>query len=127
MNFSMLMFDTAVAPFLADAQASSGPDGVAFAAGGAALGAFATLAGAWIKARFSRTAVVPDPVRTEASAQQDRKDQNDEAHADLFGRMRVVEAEVAALKAETRGVQQMQARMFDMISALYERIIGGKK
>lgn len=63
MNFSLLMFDTALMPVFADAaQASAGSDGIACAVGGTALGALATLLGSWIRARYGqKKTVTPEP------------------------------------------------------------------
>ena len=53
---------------------------------------------------------------------------NEADHADIFSRLRKVEAETAAQRADIENAKVMQGRMFDMVSALYDRIIvGGKK
>lgn len=72
MNFSLLMFDTAVLPFLADAGASGGSDGTTgIIIGSGVVGSLCTLAATWIKARFARRvegevrADVPQPLSVE--------------------------------------------------------------
>ena len=72
MNFSILMFDTAVLPFLADAGASATTDGTTgIIIGSGVVGSLCTLAATWIKARFARRvegevrADVPQPLSVE--------------------------------------------------------------
>ena len=72
MNFSLLMFDTAVLPFLADAGASGGSDGTTgIIIGSGVVGSLCTLAATWIKAKFARRvegevrADVPQPLSVE--------------------------------------------------------------
>lgn len=72
MNFSLLMFDTAVLPFLSDAGASATPDGTTgIIIGSGVVGSLCTLAATWIKARFARRvegevrADVPQPLSVE--------------------------------------------------------------
>lgn len=71
-NFSLLMFNTAVLPFLADAGASATPDGTTgIIIGSGVVGSLCTLAATWIKARFARRvegdvkADVPQPLSVE--------------------------------------------------------------
>ena len=72
MNFSLLMFDAAVLPFLADAGASGGSDGTTgIIIGSGVVGSLCTLAATWIKAKFARRvegevrADVPQPLSVE--------------------------------------------------------------
>ena len=71
-NFSILMFDTAVLPFLADAGASAPSESTAgIIIGSGAVGSLCTLAATWIKAKFARKvegevrADVPQPLSVE--------------------------------------------------------------
>ena len=88
------------------------------------------LAEMWFAARRAReqkTEISPTPLPVEQSSQQALWKDNAKDHADIFDRLRKVEAETAAQRAEIENTKTMQGRMFDMISALYDRIIGGKK
>lgn len=123
------MFDTAIVPAFADAANAASPvaDGLVIAAGGTAVGAIVTIACTWIKARFTKTEVSNDPLHTEQTPQQANWKQNSADHTDIFGRLRVVEAQVSALQAEVGSLKEMQGRMFQMVTALYEKICVGKK
>lgn len=128
MNFSLLMFDTALAPVFADAaSASSGADGLAFAAGGTALGAVATLVGSWLKARYTRTTIAQDPLRVEQSQFQAHCKDNARELTDIFTRLRKVEAELAGQGQAILALKDMQNRIYDMVSSLYKKICGGCK
>lgn len=128
MNFSLLMFDTALAPVFADAaSASSGADGLAFAAGGTALGAIATLVGSWLKARYTRTTIAQDPLRVEQSQFQAHCKDNAKDHDDIFTRLRKVEADLAGQNQAILALKDMQNRIYDMVSGLYKKICGGDK
>ena len=128
MNFSLLMFDTAFAPVLADAaQASANPDGLAFAVGGTALGAVVTLIGSWIKARYTRTTIAQDPLRVEQSQFQAHCKDNAKDHDDLFSRLRKVEADLAGHGQAIIALKDMQNRIYDIVSELYKKICGGGK
>ena len=87
-------------------------DGLQLTIGGAALTTIGGVLGALARAWCSRQALWK---------------KNEADHADLFERLRKVEAETAAQRADIENAKVMQGRMFEMISALYDRIIGGKK
>lgn len=69
-------------------------EGLNLAIGGAALGSLCTVAAAWIKARFAKTRVEPDPIncrrvpeyvtRTEFEK---HVEDNEKDHENLFGRL----------------------------------------
>lgn len=129
MLFNDLMFTTAVQPFLAEASsASTGGDGVAFAIGGTALGAICTaLVNIW-RSRNQKTEIAPNPLAVEQTAQQALWKENAKDHANLFERLRKVEAEVAGHTAAILAMKEMQNRIYDMVSKLYEKVcVGGKK
>ena len=105
-------------------------DGLQLTIGGAALTTIGGVIGARGKAwcsRNQRTEISPNPVVQEQSSQQALWKKNEADHADIFSRLRKVEAETAAQRADIENAKVMQGRMFEMISALYDRIIGGKK
>ncbi len=69
-------------------------DGVYIALGGGAVGALCSLGAAWIKARFSRTKVGPQPFETREVDKfvtrdefKDHVQRNELAHENLFGRL----------------------------------------
>lgn len=106
-------------------------DGLQLTIGGAALttigGVIGALGKAWCS-RNQRTEISPNPLVQEQSSQQALWKKNEADHADIFSRLRKVEAETAAQRADIENAKVMQGRMFDMVSALYDRIIvGGKK
>ena len=95
MLFNDILFTTAVQPFLADGASATSGDGVAFAIGGTALGALCTaLVNIW-RARNQKTEIAPNPLVQEQSAQQALWKDNARDHADIFDRLRKVEADVA--------------------------------
>lgn len=105
-------------------------DGLSLTIGGAALTTIGGIAGAWIKAwsaRNQRTEITPDPIHTEQSTNQALWKSNDKDHTDIFDRLRKVEADVSGLKSDVRAVNTNLDRMYNMIAALYDKIIGGKK
>lgn len=104
-------------------------DGISLTVGGAALTTLGGIAGALIeawRARHQRTEIAPDPLRTEQTPGQVSWKENAHDHRDLFDRLRRVEADVSGLKSDVRAVNANFDRMYDMITALYEKIIGGK-
>jgi len=105
-------------------------DGLSLTIGGAALTTIGGIIGAIVKAytaRNQRTEISPNPLQTEQTPMQVSWKENNEDHRDIFDRLRRVESEVAALKSDVLGVKTNIDRMYNMITAMYERIIGGKK
>lgn len=105
-------------------------DGISLTIGGAALTALGGIAGAWIKAwsaRHQKTEITPDPLHTEQTPAQVSWKENAEDHRDIFDRLRRVEADVSGLKSDVKAVNTNLDRMYNMITALYDKIIGGKK
>lgn len=75
--------------------------------------------------------VVNDPLTVERSSYQAAMDLNAEQHADLFNRMRIVEAELAGIKAtitakfDGLSAQLMETR--EMVRSLYDKVCNGKR
>lgn len=120
MLFNDILFTTAVQPFLADAGSSAtGGDGVAFAIGGTALGAICTaLVNIW-RSRNQRTEIAPNPLAVEQTAQQALWKDNARDHADIFDRLRKVEADVAGHTAAIISMKDMLNKIYDMVTKLY--------
>ncbi len=82
-------------------------DGISLAVGGTAVGVLASVATAWIKARWSKTRVEPDPlnVRTEAKERYVTKgeferhvEENAREHESLYSRMNRNDRETSEIK-----------------------------
>lgn len=110
-----------------DAELTSSITGGGIVLSGAMVMKLAEMWFAARRAREQKTEISPTPFPVEQSAQQALWKKNEADHADIFNRLRQVEAETAAQRAEIENAKTLQARMFNMISALYDRIIGGKK
>ena len=119
MLFNDILFTTAVQPFLADAASATSGDGVAFAIGGTALGALCTaLVNIW-RARNQKTEITPNPLVQEQSAQQALWKDNARDHADIFERLRKVEADVAGHAAAILSMKDLLNKIYDMVTKLY--------
>ena len=80
-------------------------DGISLAASGAAVGSLCTLGAAWIRARYGRTKVDPDPLRVDkldkyVTRGEFNKHVEDNArdHENLFGRMNRNDRETSEIK-----------------------------
>ncbi len=89
-------------------------DGVSLAIGGGAVGAICTVAGAWIKARFAKTRVEPNPLPVETHRAEEyvkREDfekhvaENAREHESLFSRMNRNDRETSEIKGMLHGIQ----------------------
>ena len=75
--------------------------------------------------------IVNDPLTVEQSSYQETMKLNAEQHADLFNRMRIVEAELAGIKAtitakfDGLSAQLMETR--EMVRSLYDKVCNGKR
>lgn len=78
-----------------------------------------------------RAKVVNDPLHIEQSAYQATMNNNEKEHSDIFNRLRVLEAEVAGIKAtitakfDGLSAQMMETR--EMVRSLYEKVCNGKR
>lgn len=109
-------------------------DGISLTIGGAALTTIGGVAGAWIKAwtaRHQKTEIAPLPLSVEQTGYQAGQKKNEADHSDLFGRIRILEAEMAGVKAtiaakfDGLSAQMMETR--EMVRSLYERVCNGKR
>ena len=80
-------------------------DGINLAISGAAVTALAGLAGAWIKARYGRTKVEPDPLRVDKQDKYVTRgefnkhvEDNARDHENLFGRLNRNDRETSEIK-----------------------------
>lgn len=98
-----------------------------------AVGALCGVASAWIKAKFGQKvkADIPQPCMTEQTGYQAGQKKNEADHADLFGRVRLLEADMAGVKAtiaakfDGLSAQMMETR--EMVRSLYEKVCSGKR
>ena len=78
-----------------------------------------------------RAKITNDPMHIEQSHYQADMKANAAAHTDIFGRLRLLEAEMAAIKAlvtakfDGLSAQIMETR--EMVRSLYDRVCNGKK
>lgn len=78
-----------------------------------------------------RAKIVNDPMHIEQSHYQADMKANAAAHTDIFGRLRLLEAEMAGIKAlvtakfDGLSAQIMETR--EMVRSLYDRVCNGKK
>ena len=82
-------------------------------------------------ANARRTKLTNDPMHIERSHHQPDMKANAAAHTDIFGRLRLLEAEMAGIKAlvtakfDGLSAQIMETR--EMVRSLYDRVCNGKK
>ena len=102
-------------------------DGINLAISSAALTALAGLAGAWIKARYGRTKVSPDPLRVEKLDKYVTRDEfarhvgeNERAHENLFARLNRNDRETSEIKG-------MLSSIMDDLRTIKNFMMGGKK
>ena len=76
-------------------------------------------------------AELPQPLEIEQTSYQATMKNNEKDHTDLFNRLRILEAEVAGIKAtiaakfDGLSAQMMETR--EMVRSLYERVCNGKR
>ena len=98
-------------------------DGISLGIGGAAVGAICGVVGAWIKARFAKMRVEPDPLRVEkAEKPVSRKEFEDHvaedklAHENLYARMNRNDRETSEIKGLLHGIREdiglIKAKLF---------------
>lgn len=126
MSFTDLAYTTAVQPLFAAAADTSG-DNTGIIIGSGAVGAIAALIGSWIKARYSKTTVEPNPLEIQQTSNQALWKDNAKDHADIFDRLRKVEADVAGHSQAIIALKDLQNKIYDMVSKLYEKVCNGGK
>lgn len=102
-------------------------DGISLAIGGSTGAAIVAAAAKLWAARNQRTVVEPDPLHVEQSQQQALWKDNASDHANLFERMRKLEAEVSGHTQAILAMKDMQSHIYDMVTKLYEKICEGKR
>ena len=130
---------TLLAIIIMAAAAASGDDGGIVASGTVTVGAsivtgiLTYLATKRHSDKVSKSVsqAVPQPCLTEQTGYQAAMKANEKDHADLFNRMRIVEAELAGIKAtitakfDGLSAQLMETR--EMVRSLYDKVCNGKR
>ncbi len=87
-------------------------DGIRLLVGGGSVGALCTLAGAWIKARFSKTTVSPQPLEVKGAPEYVSKaefekhvEANAHDHENLFSRLNRNDRETSEIKGMLVGIR----------------------
>lgn len=87
-------------------------DGIQLLVGGGAIGALAPLASAWIKARFSRTQIAPQPLEVKGAPQFVTKEEfekhaaaNARDHENLFSRLNRNDRDTSEIKGMLGGIR----------------------
>lgn len=87
-------------------------DGIQLLVGGGSVGALCTLAGAWIKARFSKTQIAPQPLEVKGAPQFVTKEEfekhaaaNARDHENLFSRLNRNDRETSEIKGMLVGIR----------------------
>ena len=93
-------------------------DGISLVVGGSALGALATLAGSYIKARATARRVEPQPLEVRPIAEYADRARNDADHNAIFLRMAAVEQKAAATDAKLSQIERGIGRIEDKIDKL---------
>ena len=103
--------------------------------GGSTATAICGLIGAWLKSRSASedarrhadAVKPPQPFIQEQSGYQADMKENFKAHENLFARVSALEKITAGHDASIQAQREMIDRMFGMLTAIYDRIIGGSK
>lgn len=93
-------------------------DGISLVVGGSAIGAIATLAGSWLKARATTRKIEPQPLEVRPASEWAERKANDEDHAAIFLRLAAVEQRTAAQVARMERVEAGVARIEDKLDRL---------
>ena len=87
-------------------------DGIQLLVGGGAIGALAPLASAWIKARFSKTQIAPQPLEVKGAPQFVTKEEfekhaaaNARDHENLFSRLNRNDRDTSEIKGMLGGIR----------------------
>lgn len=105
-------------------------DGLTLAVGGTAIGALCTLAASWIKARFSRTEIAPQPLEVKPSPRYADRAENDAAHANIFARLAALEKSGASQEARLDRIEASLDRLdekMDRVTILITQIARDSK
>ena len=127
MNFSLLMFNTAVLPFLADAGASATSDGTTgIIIGSGVAGSLVTLAATWIKARYTRKVELSKPVEVALKEQFVTRTEFDKLavenradHDNIFNRLAMNDKNVGRMLGLLEGIQ-------GDLSLIKQNLLGGR-
>ena len=124
---------TLLAIIIMAAAAAGGDDGGIVAKGSLVVGSgVISSIVTWLAAKkHAEKTSVPQPCLTEQTGYQAAMKANEKDHADLFNRMRIVEAELAGIKAtitakfDGLSAQLMETR--EMVRSLYDKVCNGKR
>jgi len=90
--------------------------------GGTALTAIGGMIGAWIRARYARTEISPQPleVRTVLDHTVEQLRQNRDDHSNIFSRLNESEKRIASLEAYQKSQGEQLRRMDDKLDRILE-------
>lgn len=99
-------------------------DGIQLLVGGGSVGALCTLAGAWIKARFSKTQIAPQPLEVKGAPKFVTCEQCELRHKEVDERLkagtRAFDAIRTKMDADHRDVMQSIQKLNDRVAPVAE-------
>ncbi len=96
-------------------------DGLALTIGSGAIGAICGVIGSWIKARYSKTTVEPNPLCVEESAYQQRVKDCKDIHSNLQSRVRDLEKRISKIEGEIPHINQSLYRIESKLDTVLMR------
>ena len=93
-------------------------DGISLVVGGSALGALATLAGSWLKARSTARRIEPQPLEVHPVAEYAGREANDRDHSSIFLRLSAVEQKVSRIEGELEEISTSLHRIDNKLDKL---------
>ena len=93
-------------------------DGIALTVGGGAIGALATLAGSWLRARANSRRIEPQPLEVHQTAEYADRARNEADHTAIFLRLAAVEQKAASSAAKLAQIERGLSRIEDKIDKL---------
>ena len=92
--------------------------------GGATLTAIGGIVGAWLRTRYGRTEITPQPLEVRGAAEYACRRENDSDHSNLFARVSEHDKDIAYLKATAASTCQQLDRMDKKLDTLLMRSKG---
>lgn len=104
-------------------------DGISLMVGGSAVGAIVTLLGAWIKARYAKTEISPDPINVRMGRDymtcdecKQHRDAMQSQQIELFGRVRTNELRTASIDGQLTQIAKTVDRIDNKLDSRKERV-----